>query len=312
MVKTREYSADDKMISLISNDYKMLQVLSRFGIPLGFSDKTIQEVCTAEGVDCNTFLTVVNFLNQNGEGYPDIRNLSLKSLLHYLKQSHIYFLDFYLPSIRRKLLNGITLRDSDVSFLIIKLFDEYVDGVREHMEEEEKHLFKVVEALIAQTSLPEEEFPVYSHHHEDMSQKLKELKNIILKFCPSDSSAPLLNKALYDIYRCEEELGSHCKIEDNLLLPAIQNMRSKVSTQVRHKGKEGDEKETLSNREKEIISNVVKGLTNQEIADKLYLSVHTVMTHRKNIARKLQIHSATGLTIYAIVNNIVDLSEVKL
>lgn len=56
---------------------------------------------------------------------------------------------------------------------------------------------------------------------------------------------------------------------------------------------------------------VVRGLTNKEIADKLYLSVHTVITHRRNIARKLQIHSATGLTIYAIVNQLVDLSEIS-
>ena len=72
------------------------------------------------------------------------------------------------------------------------------------------------------------------------------------------------------------------------------------------------EKNAVSSREKEIIALVAKGLTNKEIADKLFLSVHTVITHRRNIARKLEIHSATGLTIYAIVNKLVDLSEIKL
>ncbi len=67
----------------------------------------------------------------------------------------------------------------------------------------------------------------------------------------------------------------------------------------------------LSNREKDIIVEVAKGLTNKQIADKLFLSVHTVMTHRKNIANKLQIHSPSGLTIYAILNNLVDLDQVK-
>ena len=76
--------------------------------------------------------------------------------------------------------------------------------------------------------------------------------------------------------------------------------------------KETEEKESLSHREKEIVSLVVKGYTNQEIADKLYLSIHTVITHRRNIAKKLEIHSATGLTIYAIVNRIVDLSDIKI
>ena len=71
------------------------------------------------------------------------------------------------------------------------------------------------------------------------------------------------------------------------------------------------EQETLSQREKEIITCVVKGMTNKAIADKLYLSIHTVITHRRNIARKLQIHSSAGLTIYAIVNKLVELSDIK-
>ena len=64
-------------------------------------------------------------------------------------------------------------------------------------------------------------------------------------------------------------------------------------------------------REKEIITCVVKGMTNKAIADQLYLSIHTVITHRRNIARKLQIHSPAGLTIYAIVNKLVELQDIK-
>ena len=67
----------------------------------------------------------------------------------------------------------------------------------------------------------------------------------------------------------------------------------------------------MSQREKEIVSYVVKGFTNKQIADKLCLSQHTVITHRRNIANKLQIHSSAGLTIYAIVNKLVTLEEVK-
>lgn len=69
--------------------------------------------------------------------------------------------------------------------------------------------------------------------------------------------------------------------------------------------------EMLSVREKEIIVCVVKGMTNKEIADNLFISIHTVITHRRNIAKKLQIHSPAGLTIYAIVNNLIEISEVK-
>lgn len=74
---------------------------------------------------------------------------------------------------------------------------------------------------------------------------------------------------------------------------------------------EKEESSVLSQREKEIISCVVKGQTNKEIAQSLFLSTHTVNTHRRNIARKLGIHSTAGLTIYAIVNKLVDLDDIS-
>lgn len=72
-----------------------------------------------------------------------------------------------------------------------------------------------------------------------------------------------------------------------------------------------DSRQELSNREKEIVVCVVKGMTNKQIADRLCLSIHTILTHRKNISSKLQIHSTAGLTIYAIVNKLVELNEIK-
>ena len=66
----------------------------------------------------------------------------------------------------------------------------------------------------------------------------------------------------------------------------------------------------LSPRERDIIRLVSMGLTNRQIADRLFLSAHTVITHRKNISSKLGIKSVSGLTVYAIVNNIITIEEV--
>ena len=68
---------------------------------------------------------------------------------------------------------------------------------------------------------------------------------------------------------------------------------------------ESDENQDLSDREKEILASVAKGLTNKEIADKHCISIHTVVTHRKNITRKTGIKTVSGLTIYAMFNNLV-------
>ena len=77
-------------------------------------------------------------------------------------------------------------------------------------------------------------------------------------------------------------------------------------------GPTGEAEEQLSDREKEILVCLVQGMSNKEIANHLYISLNTVITHRRNIARKLQIHSVAGLTIYAIVNKLVDISLLHL
>ena len=73
-----------------------------------------------------------------------------------------------------------------------------------------------------------------------------------------------------------------------------------------------DNADLLSDRERDVVVALVQGMANKEIADHLCISINTVITHRRNIARKLQIHSPAGLTIYAIVNGLVDISTVKL
>lgn len=78
-----------------------------------------------------------------------------------------------------------------------------------------------------------------------------------------------------------------------------------------NKEKKSDVSKELSVREKEIIVCIVKGMTNKLIADQLCISTHTVIAHRRNITSKLQINSSSGLTIYAIVNKLVDISEIQ-
>jgi len=91
----------------------------------------------------------------------------------------------------------------------------------------------------------------------------------------------------------------------------IRHKLERLSTEEVVTAEETEEQQMLSVREKEIVVCVVKGMTNREIANSLFLSTHTVITHRRNIARKLQIHSASGLTIYAIVNKLVELSDIQ-
>ncbi|MBO5989275.1 MAG: response regulator transcription factor [Paludibacteraceae bacterium] len=95
------------------------------------------------------------------------------------------------------------------------------------------------------------------------------------------------------------------------LYDSAEQIKAKVESIISENKQDDSDKQELSQREKEIVSCIVKGLTNKQIAEVLHLSVHTVMTHRRNISGKLQIHSSAGLAIYAIVNKLVSLDEIK-
>lgn len=312
------YESGDKMITLISDNYNLLQCLGGFGISLGFGDKTVSQVCEEQNVDTYTFLAIVNFTINGYRDIDNTDNLSISTLVQYLRASHEYFLNFQLPFIRKELVDALDEKDN-LARLIMRLYDEYAKAITSHMKHEEKTVFPYIEALLENKQVDNYDIDTYSKHHGQESTKLRELKTIIMKYLPSDGlHSNKLMATLYDIYNNEEWLLLHTEVEEQILIPAIKNLEM----QLKQKGvsrkiskmisKTADSAEILGEREKEVIVSLVQGMTNKEIADHLCISINTVITHRRNIARKLQIHSPAGLTIYAIVNNLVDISSVQL
>ena len=319
------FKITDKMADIISESPSLLQIMSRFGMKLGFGDSTVEQVCGAQGVDGPTFISVVNFVSEGGSAPisdEECGSLSVPTLLFFLKQAHIYFLDFSLPNIRQKLSEAIGCYDHDISRLIMKFFEDYTRHVEQHMMYEEREVFPFVEALIAGNGEQQFRIASFSKKHSQVSDTLHELKDLIIKYFPAQESSNLINSALYDIMQCESELESHCKIEDNLFVPAVMKLENpdckippvleKDDSALRHDEESEDEDgdRALSIREKDILAEVARGYTNKEIADRLYISIHTVITHRRNIARKLKIHSVAGLTIYAVANNLITIKEI--
>ena len=307
-------TSQDKMYDFITSEQQALQLISRFGLPLGAGDKTIQEVCAEHHVHTPTFLAVVNFKIGDSLDSIPLESLSLQTIMNYLRNAHSYFFDFSLPMIRKKLIEAMNYSNEElkIPMLIIRFFDEFVNEIHVHMQHENDQMFPFVEALL-NGEHPEISVEMFAHQHraiddQHIANKLSELKNLIIKYYPETEQNHLLNSALYDILATEQELATHCAIEDNILLPAVRMLEKKRPNKSTPKPVET---EPLSDREKEVLVELVKGLANKEIADVLNISTNTVITHRKNISRKLNIHSAAGLTIYAIVNNLVDINKLQ-
>lgn len=304
------------MRELIRSNSLLLMVISRFNIPLGFGDKRVGEVCSDNNVDTDTFLTVANYISGR-----KISNdcIDISALTGYLRRAHSYFLDFILPNIRHKLLGALDCSGADgVAMVLLRFFDEYVGEVRTHMEFENNTVFGYIDSLLEGNVQGTFSIRAFAAHHERMESKLRELKDILIRYCPARNH-DMLNSVLFDIINCEQDIASHCSVEDYLLVPAVMKLEKDVAS--RPKPQKENSKETvkrtseecdaLSAREKEIVAAIAIGMSNKEIADKLCISVHTATTHRRNICSKLGIHSAAGLTVYAIVNKLVEIADVQ-
>lgn len=225
MEKQHKFIANMKMSDLIRNDHSLLMVISRFGLHLGFGDKKVCEVCNESQIDCNTFLAVVNFLSENDfEVDTDYKDISIETVINYLKSAHYYFLEFKLPSIRRKLLDAVNQPDQNLPYgdIFVAFFDEYVDEVKKHMDYENDTVFEYALQLVSGVADNKYTISVFRDKHNEIDSKLEELKNILIKYYPDKGNNYLLTEVLFDILSCEIDILSHNKVEDYLFVPAIE------------------------------------------------------------------------------------------
>ena len=277
----------------MSHEEEAIQIISRFGLGMGVGEQTIEQTCEAYGVHTATFLAIINFKVFKQRAI--ITEIDIPTLQRYLRNAHTYFIDFRLPFLRRALIEAIIPADptSKIPMLILRCYDEFVEEIRAHIEHENAGLFEE-----------------HTHDDERITDKLTEIKNLIIKYYPSNNSSQreLVNYTLIsvmsDLWHTEQDFADHCAIEDEILRPAMTHVQ-----QQKKPHQMPQDTEELSSRERDVVVQIVKGLSNKEIADVLCISVYTVITHRKNITRKLNIHSTAGLTIYAIVNKLIDINS---
>ena len=214
------YRETDLMSDLICDNYQMLLIMKRFDIPLGFGDKTIDEVCCDNNVDTKTFLTIVNMLVRRLDirYRPMLDGVSIKDLLIFLRNTHEYYSTSRLPAIRDKLLN--VLADDKISTLLLRYFDDYAQHINEHFQKEEINVFPYIERLIKGEKSNDYSINMYRDSHEHIEESLKEFKNVMIKYYKGNNEEAIIS-IIHDLWSCAGELEFHTYIEDDLLVPLI-------------------------------------------------------------------------------------------
>lgn len=334
-----------RMTDMIHLNHHLITVINRFGIPLGFGDKTIQEVCEQNQIDSDFFLQIVNsFHDENYFPRLQFLDFSISCFVNYLRKAHADYLGRNIPAIEKLLERLIDSFQGDKSSLqvIQQFFSEYKDELMIHIGREEQRVFPYVidlEKAYANMQFSDEliqQIAAYSiedyyAEHNDIEEKLFDLKNLLIKYAPAGLDIHLQEELLHLLFSLEKDLNRHSIMEDKVLVPKVSiierelqlvhqaraNNGSESHTAVKSRlreiiGDAGDKGQSeLSRREKEIIREVALGLTSKEMADKLFISLHTVLTHRKNINRKLGIKTVSGITVFAILNGLVSPEEIS-
>ncbi len=145
------------------------------------------------------------------------------------------------------------------------------------------------------------------------------ISHSFLNSCPPEVTAKIFIKSTQILRVLIHDTGSKFRFcpDFNEIIEQEDNEKAilrKLEKQVRDLAKPDwavNQPEEISEREKEVLQLVALGMTNKEIAEKLYISSHTVITHRKNITSKLGIKTIAGLTVYAVIHKLITPRELS-
>ncbi len=291
------------------------------------------------------------FSNEHYFPEKKLQAFNVLMIVEYLQTTHTYYIETEVPLIEKLLRELIRHHSADKKnlTLIRKFFLEYKQELFDHLAREEKTTFPYIKRVYRmfheqrtteqeRKALSQYSMKVYEEEHSDIDAKLYDLKNILIKYVHGDEMHDVYNEIIFELFRLEKDIQDHTRIENTILMPLVGEMESTLfhiskkkfsswqsaehsslplahmpaaTIQAQIKANGFRNHDALTEREIEVLRLVACGDLNKQIADKLSISLHTVISHRKNITRKLQIKTVAGLTIYALLNGLISSNNIS-
>ncbi len=227
-----------KMADVIHFNYNLLPVISRFRISLGFGDKTVEQVCGECGVNLDFFIEITNsFADEDYIPQKELDTFPVSLIIEYLKKTHQYYLEEKIPELEKMIVEMVekSSAEQDKTMLVIGFFQEYKNELGHHIQREEEkvhpYIFEIEAAWQNGKLNPElyekiREYSIndFAGEHDNVEEKLFDLKNIIIKYLPPCKDKALCNRILLELFRLEKDLNSHANLEDKVLIPKVASM----------------------------------------------------------------------------------------
>ncbi len=246
MKQKQAFTPDTRMSDLIHQDYWLIPVIGRFGIEFGFGNKTVSDVCNDNNINKWFFLEIVNSYHDI-DYFPtsQLQNFSAKLIIQYLSNTHTYYLQSKIPDIQLYI-NEMVDNADDKNIKNVKLlndfFKKYKEELTVHLNHEDKDIYPYILAIedaLQSNNISESivdrvrknSIVKYERNHDNIEIKLRDLKNLIIKFLPPTACIELCQKLLTELFRLEADIENHTRIEEKVLIPKVKQLEQQIIQQ---------------------------------------------------------------------------------
>lgn len=212
-----------KMADVVAANHTLILAMPRFGISLGFGERSVQEICDQYGLPVDFVLLIFNVYTFDDylPDEDDMARTDFSPLVPYLEASHRYYLQERLPHIERHLLHVAGSAGERYGRVLKSFFEDYRREVVEHFESEERDVFPYLQRLRGGERVERPLSEHFADNHSDLVDKLSDLTQILYKYIPGDNFAEELNELVFAIMQLSADLEKHAVIEEKILLPYI-------------------------------------------------------------------------------------------
>lgn len=214
-----------KMADLIDSNPYLLLMLQHFNIDFRVSDHTVLQLCNRYDISEQLFISIANLYNGSGtRGEQPFTRKDLLQVIDFLKNTHDYYRFDKYPQISSYIRQLQENHPEKELKLLEKFFNEYFMEVREHLDYEDEVAFPYFITLLGSEKNDNDgetySSREYSEHHTDIELKLKDLKNLLLKYVKIEGDLDLRRKLFMSLYELEFDLYIHSLIEEAILIPS--------------------------------------------------------------------------------------------
>lgn len=241
MTPKNEIHSNSKIAEEIINNPFLLLLLQHFQISVPVHDLRVSQLCKLHGINENLFIAFARLYN----GSISIPELKLDedealTIIEFLRTSHLFYSEQIYPEILELINQMKTLNDHKEMKLVTVFFSDYFKEVTDHLDYENQifhpYVIQLIEKLKNRNlNNDDENYSAlnYQDHHDDIEEKLTDLKNLLVKYLPLKDDRVVRRKLLFLLSQLEFDLKIHSDIEELILIPLTIKLEKKLKNQSR-------------------------------------------------------------------------------